>query len=182
MKLKPQSYILKSGDQINIRVPEVNEAQKLLDLKRGYIKNTKTLPLILEEYPDDVEKEARLITEYETSSNSILLIAECNGVFVGNIDLTGNKRNKMAHTGMLGMGIKETWRNQGLGKLLINSVMDWCRTQSKIKIVWLDVYASNASGYHLYSETGFEVCGTIKNFFKEGERYIDKIQMIQYVH
>ncbi len=34
-------------------------------------------------------------------------------------------------------------------------------------------------GYNLYKKTGFKVSGVIKDFFKEEENYIDKIQMYQ---
>ncbi|OUR90784.1 hypothetical protein A9Q87_12590 [Flavobacteriales bacterium 34_180_T64] len=179
MKFKTNSHILKSGSQINIRVPQIEDAQDLLDLKRAYIKNTSTLPLTLEEYPIDVKKEANLIEDYYKSENSILLVAEFNNILIGNIDLTGSQRSKMFHTGMLGMGIGEKWRNQGLGKLLIESVIDWAKHNSKIEIVWLDVYTSNELGYNLYKKTGFKKCGIIKNFFKQDQQYIDKIQMYQ---
>ena len=69
----------------------------------------------------DLEKEFDLIKAYRESENSIFLIAEFDGELIGNIDLTGSKRFKMHHTGMIGMGIKEEWRNQGLGKILIQS-------------------------------------------------------------
>jgi len=177
MKFNKTMYRLKSGEKAIVRAPQITEAKAVLDLKRSYLKNTSTLPLTLEEYPDDVEKETSLIKEYEKSENGIFLIAEVDGVFVGNIDLTGSKRSKMDHTGMLGMGISELWRNQGLGKVLIQSVIDWATENSKIQIIWLDVYATNEIAYSLYQKMGFELSGTINGFFREGDVYIDKIQM-----
>ncbi|MFK7773927.1 MAG: N-acetyltransferase family protein [Saprospiraceae bacterium] len=179
MKFQPQTYKLKKGSTITIRVAEKEDVQKLMGLKRGYIKNTTTIPMQLDEYPIDLEKELNLITEYEISSNSILLVAELNDELIGNIDLTGSKRSKMFHTGMIGMGIKEEWRNQGLGRFLIESVIHWAKKHSKLELIWLDVYASNKLGYNLYKKTGFEVSGTIKGFFKQENGYIDKIQMYQ---
>ena len=179
MKFETKSHTLKSGGLIKIRIPLIEEAQDLVNLKRAYIKNTSTLPLTIDEYPDDNEKEANLIEDYYKSENSILLVAEYNDVFIGNIDLTGSERSKTFHTGMIGMGINEKWRNQGLGKILIESVIEWAKNNSKIEIIWLDVYTSNQMGYNLYKKTGFKVSGVIKDFFKEEENYIDKIQMYQ---
>ena len=179
MKFKTQFHTLKSGGQIKIRVPLIEEAQGLLDLKRAYINNTSTLPLTLDEYPIDVKKEANIIEEYSASMNSILLVAEIDNVLIGNIDLTGSKRSKTYHTGVIGMGIDEKWRNQGLGKILIESVIEWAKNNSEIEIIWLDVYTSNDLGYNLYKKTGFQKCGTIKGFFKQKEQYIDKVQMYQ---
>jgi len=179
LKFEKKKYTVKSGKQITIRIPEVKDAQAVLNLKREYIKNTTTLPLTLEEYPNDLKKEFHLIQEYEKSENSIFLIAEFKGELIGNIDLTGSKRSKMFHTGMIGMGIKETWRNQGLGKILIGCALNWAKEKSVIEIVWLDVYSSNEIGYNLYKNMGFELSGIIKGFFKEKHGYIDKVHMYQ---
>lgn len=179
MELKNTYYTLKSGQQVTIRLPQRSDAQAILDLKRGYIKNTVILPLTLEDYPNDLQKEITLIEEYEKSNNSIFLVAEFNNQLIGNIDLTGSKRSKIGHTAMLGMGIDENWRNQGLGKILIECAIEWAKKKSDIEIVWLDVYSSNEIGYNLYQKMGFEVSGIIKNFFKEGQNYIDKVQMYQ---
>lgn len=179
MKFQRKTYTLKSGKQITVRAPEDQEAQSLMDLKRAYIKNTSTLPWTLDEYPKEVAHELKVIEEYRVSTNSILLIAEQEGELIGNIDITGNKRLKMAHTGMVGMGIKENWRNQGLGKALMESAIEWAKNNSELEILWLDVYASNELGYNLYKNTGFEVSGIIKDFFKESNGYMDKIQMYQ---
>ena len=85
----------------------------------------------------------------------------------------------MFHTGMIGMGIKEKWRNQGLGRFLIEAVIDWAKKHSAIELIWLDVYASNELGYNLYKNTGFKISGIINDFFKEENGYKDKIQMYQ---
>ena len=71
----------------------------------------------------------------------------------------------MSHTAMIGMGIKENWRNQGLGRCLIESVVDWAKEHSEIELIWLDVYASNELGYNLYKNMGFKVSGIINDFF-----------------
>lgn len=110
-----------------------------------------------------------------------MLVAEINNELIGNIDLTGSKSIKMFHTGMIGMGIKEEWRNQGLGKLLIIAVLDWAKNHSPTELVWLNVYASNKLGYHLYKNTGFIESGVIPNFFKDEKGYKDKIQMYKQI-
>jgi len=179
MEFQQKKYKLKSGSSIKIRVPKLDEAQKLADLKRSYIKNTTTIPLELEEYPNDLKHELNLITDYIQSPNSILLVAEFNNELIGNIDLTGSKRAKMFHTAMIGMGIKEKWRNQGLGRILIESVIDWAKKHSAIELIWLEVYASNELGFNLYKKTGFKVSGRINDFFKEENGYKDKVQMYQ---
>lgn len=181
MKFHPKEYTLKTGQIITVRNPRIDEAQQLLDLKRAYIKSTQTIPLTIDEYPNDSAHEEKLISEYNESQTSLLLIADYGGELIGNIDITASPRLKMAHTAMLGMGIKETWRNKGLGRALIESAIIWAKKKSTLELIWLDVYASNDLGYNLYINTGFKVSGRIKNFFKEAEENIDKIQMYQHL-
>ena len=95
MKFQPKTYILKTGHSIKIRIPALEEAQRLIDLKRSYIKNTTTIPMNLDEYTNNEKNELSLITEFIKSQNSILLVAEFNHELIGNIDLTGSKRTKM---------------------------------------------------------------------------------------
>lgn len=181
MKFQPKTYNLKSKKSIKVRMPKLKEVQKLVDLKKSYIKNTTTIPINLKEYPDDINMEINLITEFQNSPNSILLVAEFNDELIGNIDLTGSKRSKMFHTGMIGMGIKEEWRNQGIGRCLMESAIEWAKHHSDIELIWLDVYASNELGINLYKNTGFKISGVIKGFFKEKDGYKDKIQMYQHI-
>lgn len=177
MKFQTKTYTLKSGDEVRIRVPEMSEAQDLVDLKRSYIRHTNTIPMYLEEYPDDKIAESKLIGEYHESPNSILLVAVSEDKLIGNIDLTGSKRLKMFHTAMLGMGIAEGWRNQGLGGCLMETAINWAKEHSEIELIWLDVYASNELGLNLYKNMGFEVSGLVPRFFQERDGYVDKIQM-----
>jgi len=179
MKLEHNISKLKNGINVTIRVPEISEAQKLLELKRSYLKDTKTIPMTIEEYPDDVNHESELIQKYRTSTNSLLLVAEFQNELIGNIDLTGSNRSKMFHTGVIGMGIKEQYRNLGLGRIFIESIIKWARDSSPLELIWLEVYANNNSGLNLYKSTGFKISGVVKNFFKEGNTHIDKIQMYQ---
>ena len=181
MKFSKKILTLKTGEQVILRMAEKADAQDLIDLKKDYIKNTSTLPWTLEEYPSDIENERALIQDYQKSANSILLVAEYENQLIGNIDITGSSRIKMFHTGMVGMGIKEKWRNKGLGKVLIKASIKWAKKHSPLEILWLDVYASNDLGYYLYKSTGFKVSGKVKGFFKEGDGYIDKIQMFKQI-
>ncbi len=179
MSFEDKLVALKSGKIVTIRACCVEDARDLLKLKLDYLRNTTTIPLENNEYVEDVTLEFELIKEYINSPNSILLVAEYENSLIGNIDLTGSKRKKMFHTGMIGMGIKDDWRNQGLGKILIEAVINWAKNDSPITLIWLDVYSSNELGVNLYKNTGFKISGTMKNFFKEASGYKDKIQMYQ---
>ena len=83
----------------------------------------------------------------------------------------------MAHTGMIGMGLKKEFRNQGIGTFLLTEIIHWAKTKSPLEVIWLDVYSSNPSGQNLYKKLNFQVSGIIPNFFKQNNTYHNKIQM-----
>ncbi len=177
MSFLPQTYQSKSRQSILIREAIAEDANQLLHLKLEYIKNTKTLPLFDYEYPNDENQEKELIKRYQHQDNSLLLVAENNGVLIGNIDLTGSCRKKTQHSAVLGMGIHTQWQNLGIGTFLIQNVVDWAKQNAFLRIIWLEVYATNIAGRALYRKMGFQESGKIENFFIEKDKFIDKITM-----
>ncbi len=179
MKSAPDTHTAKNGKTIIVRNTIEEDAPALIALKKGYIKGTTTIPLYEDEYRNTSIQEAELITRYYNEQNSILLVAECEGELIGNIDITGNQRRKLFHTAMLGMGIAYDWQNKGIGSCLMESALN-AMNETPVSIVWLEAYSTNIGGLKLYEKFGFEQCGVIKNFFNENTP-IDKITMVKYI-
>ncbi len=169
--------LLKSNVEVLIREVTSKDAPQLLQLKLSYLKNTRTIPLFESEYGNSIADELALIHRYITQSNSFLLVAEYNGTLIGNIDLTGNQRKKIFHTAVIGMGISPEWQQQGLGSFLLQNTIDWAHKNVFLKIVWLEVYASNLGGIALYTKKGFKETGRIVSFSQEKDQFVDKITM-----
>lgn len=166
------------GKKMMIRIAEEVDAAALLRLKKGYIKGTTSIPMYEHEYTNTIEQEAELIKKYAHQKNSLLLVAECDGKLIGNLDLTGNQREKLFHTAMLGMGIANDWQNKKIGSLLMETAIEWAISESPLEILWLEVYSTNLSGRRLYEKFGFEECGIIKDFFRD-DVTADKITMVK---
>lgn len=180
MTLINQTYKLKNGLNVNVREANTEDAEALLKLKKSYIKNTTSIPMYEHEYRNTIKEEAELIKRYKQQENSLLLVAEHNKQLIGNIDLTGNQREKIFHTATIGMGITNSWQNLGVGSCLMDMLLKVVVNSLSVNIIWLEVYSTNILGIKLYEKFGFEECGTIKNFFKE-EHIADKITMVKYI-
>lgn len=177
MNFISKTYHTKLGKSLLIREASPADAKQLLALKLEYLKNTNTIPLFDYEYSNTIKEEEDLIQNLHQHPNSLLLVAESEGNIIGNIDLTGSWRKKMQHTAMIGMGIHTQWQNQGIGTLLIQNVLEWSKQNEIVKVLWLEVYATNLNGIALYRKMGFKESGNIANFFLEEGKYIDKITM-----
>ncbi|MFK7937378.1 MAG: N-acetyltransferase family protein [Saprospiraceae bacterium] len=173
---KVQEVLAKTGELITIREAVTADAVALRTLKLSYVRGTTTIPMYADEYKNDDAAEAVMIAEYQQSSNRLILLAEFDGQLIGNIDLTGHQRRKLAHTGMIGMGIHNDWQGRGIGSMLLQAALEWA-VDSPLKIVWLEVYATNLAGRSIYEKCGFQTIGTMPNFINENGQFIDKIVM-----
>lgn len=167
------------GNEIIVRTANEADAENLIALKKGYIKDSRSIPLYEEEYKNTAQEETELIKRYHSEENSLLLIAEHNNQLIGNLDITGNQRRKLFHTGMIGMGIANAWQNRKIGSILMQEAIEWA-VASPLEILWLEVYSTNIAGINLYNKYGCEQCGFMKNFFRE-EIPADKITMIKHL-
>jgi RimJ/RimL family protein N-acetyltransferase len=176
-KFNPQIVTLKNQKQVVIRQAEKEDAEKLLHCVKTYISQSEFIPKHDYEIKLTVEQEMDWINSYLKNDNSILLVAEYENQLIGNIDVTGSQRERMKHTGMIGMGMLEGWRNSGLGTLLMENAISWARQNSILELLWLQVYTANHAALHLYKKVGFNENGIIKNYFKHETEYFDVMTM-----
>lgn len=174
-------FKIKSGEEICIREATLADAEELMAMKIEYLDGTRSIPLYVHEYPTDVDFELDLIRRLATEKNSVLLVAEKDGRLIGNIDLNGNQRKKLFHTGVVGMGLRESWRGKGVGTALMKALLDWSIANPNLTLLWLEVYENNVGGRKLYEKSGFIECGRISNFFNEGDLHIDKLTMVKHL-
>jgi ribosomal protein S18 acetylase RimI-like enzyme len=144
---------------------------------QNYLDTSPYIPKSTSEFQLTLEQEIAWISSFQSSTNSLLLVAEYGNKLIGNIDLTGNKRRVMQHNAVVGMGMLLEWRNQGLGSALMQHAIIWSRTNPILENLQLEVYASNLAGRKLYAKMGFKETGIIPNLFKENGTYSDSILM-----
>lgn len=82
------------------------------------------------------------------------------------------------HRIKLGMGIKGSFRSQGLGARLLTTALEWLRSQNKIEWVDLTVFSENIAARKLYKKFGFKETVVIKDAFRVDGQSIDDIQMV----
>lgn len=97
---------------------------------------------------------------------------------IGHVDLKSNGLKTGLHRCMLGIGIETAYRGMGLGKRLMNTAIEYARSEESL--VWIDlgVFSNNRKAYSLYKQLGFVEIGTIKDRFRIGNESIDDIQMV----
>jgi RimJ/RimL family protein N-acetyltransferase len=92
-----------------------------------------------------------------------------------NIDLHDKTES---HVGALGLSIDKTMRNQGLGKILIETTIKETKKKlKKLKIITLDVMDPNKKALSLYKKSGFKQYGFLPKGTTYRNRLVDRISM-----
>jgi ribosomal-protein-alanine N-acetyltransferase len=65
---------------------------------------------------------------------------------------------------ILKVAVSQTVRHMGIGRLLLNYGLDYCRQQG-VKRCYLELRASNSTARELYEKCGFSVVGTRKGYY-----------------
>ena len=103
------------------------------------------------------------------------------GNIKGHIDLRHHSVESRSHRVLLGMGVDDSCRKQGLGQRLIDAVIDFC--QEKAEIDWLDlcVLSGNIPAKNLYLKTGFSFVGEFKDQYRIDGLSVSETAMTKYV-
>jgi ribosomal protein S18 acetylase RimI-like enzyme len=98
------------------------------------------------------------------------LVAIHDGRVVGWCDaIPGDSKMGLGHVARLGMAVQEAYRRQGIGRRLLDTVIERAR-RIGIEKIELGVYASNKAALALYQGAGFAVEGK-----KLRARFLDQI-------
>lgn len=66
---------------------------------------------------------------------------------------------------LLTIGVKREKQGQGLGRALMNAVLDFCKAQ-KAECMFLEVRISNEPALRLYQSSGFEIVGLRPHYYE----------------
>jgi len=179
-----QMFILKDGTPLLIREVTFNDASALNTLAAEVFGSTDQVLTSLEEFQskNNLDAQIKRIKHYHDRLGMCIFVAELDGQLVGTLDFWNGHRKRIRHTGEFGMGVHPAFRDKGIGKCLIEMLLQWAQQNPLIEKVKLGVFASNKRGIHLYKKMGF---------LQEGRRvaevktaagdYVDIIEMYKMV-
>lgn len=119
--------------------------------------------------PKDLEK---LIYEDNRSDRNLFLVAEVEGKIVGFTRLEGNVLSRFKHKAEFGICILKEYWGYGIGKVLMDNVLNLADNMG-IKKISLNVVQTNEKAIELYKSYGFKEEGLLVNdrIHKDGKYY-----------
>jgi len=112
----------------------------------------------------------------ERLGRSAVFGAFCGAELLGIAGFVVRTGVKEAHKGLLwGMYVSPDARQVGLGRRLVEAVIDFAR--ERVELIQLSVVSDNEPARRLYAGLGFVEYGVEKNSLKQNGRYYDEILM-----
>ncbi len=165
--------------RFSIRPAIVTDALGYIDLIRDVLAEQPPVdtPYTRDEFDPPVERIGARILDVAESDNSCFLIAEAEGVIIGALTCAGGTLAADHHVTSLGMYVAKEWRDQGVGRTLMEHCIAWAEASPAVERIELEVYAGNARAIHLYEQFGFDHEGRKRRMIYQNGAYIDNLIM-----
>lgn len=161
---------------ILIRAAKIEDASTITKAEQEIAKT----PGFFCSQPDELIEEniSQTISNVSESKAGIYLVAEYEGQIVGHALLEPLPLKSISHVGQLSIGVHNGWQEKGIGKKLMQYLIDWAKKSKNIEKIELNVLASNERAIGLYKKLGFVEEGRLKNRVKIADNcYLDEVAM-----
>lgn len=176
-KEKPLAeYRGKSGKIFLIQKPNLNQVKELLEFTNRLIEEDTFLNL--------TGKPISFLNERKWLEDRLKEIARGDNYFawafyenrvVGSVSVMRAK-TRSPHVGEIGLMVDKDFRGEGLGRFLLEFVLDQAK-KMKMKIATLEVFADNLAAISLYKKLGFREYGRLPNGLLRKGKYSDQIEL-----
>ncbi len=173
---------LPTGEEITFRLPKKQDVVQMME----YINTLSSEQTFILRQGDQLSLKEE--TEYVASllknianHTSVYVLAICNEKIIGSsgIDM---REHAQKHEGLFGISIAKEYRGIGIGRLLMQTVLDEAQAQlSQLRIITLGVFGQNTIGRNMYEKFGFKEYGWLPEGIVRKGVYDDHIFMYKKV-
>lgn len=168
-------FQLKDGRRLILRSPRWEDLDDLLEFINSLVEEEADI-IINKKVTREEETDwlARYLADIE-KGKTIGVVAEVDGKVIGNSEVTKGICTE-SHVGFLGVAISKEYRDLGIGTRVLETLVEESK-KAGLKLLVLDVYASNARARHVYRKLGFRDAGTIPRMAYRRAEYLDVVRM-----
>lgn len=109
-----------------------------------------------------------------------MLVAEAEGRVVGIVSLHVMKNPRIRHSALLGINVRREYQGKGIGRKLMEKILDVADNWLMLIRVELGVLENNEKAMNLYKSLGFEIEGKKKYAVVRNGVYVDEYLMARY--
>lgn len=161
----------------HIREARKEDAKPLLEFVNVVAGETDNLTFGLNEFDMTIDEEEKFLMQTTSHPDALYLLALDNDQIIGSLHFTPGHRMRVAHTGEFGITVLKAHWGSGIGRKLIESLIDHCQQNSRIRKINLRVRTDNTRAIALYKSLGFEIEGCNTRQFKIDDIFYDAYYM-----
>ena len=114
------------------------------------------------------------------NGQAVHLLAFVNGNLAGSSDVNPSIKIK-PHRGVFGIVLAQKYRHDGVGRILMETVLKEAKKIKNLRIITLEVFGDNLIAQKLYQKLDFIEWGRLTNGIKHKNKYVDQILMYKKV-
>ena len=156
--------------ELTVRPVRMEDAEALNALRRQ-----PSVAALIMALPSERVQSTRQFVESLTP-NEHVMVAERDGRVVG-IGGLHVQQGKLRHVGIIGVAVGERFQGQGIGRRLMDTLLDLADNWIGLVRLELEVLAENTRAIRLYESLGFEIEGCQRQRIFRAGRYSDSLIM-----
>ncbi len=168
---------LDDGREVIFGFAEKSDAKEILSYLKKVGTETDFLTFGIEGVGVDVEKEEEVITRFARAVTSAMYVGKVDGKIICIGTLSANAKSRFSHNAEIGISVLRDFWGKGIGKFLMNLLIDFAKSTGHIKNLVLSVIAENERAISLYKSLGFIEVGRLSKYFFVNGKYLDEITM-----
>ncbi|MBP1046960.1 GNAT family N-acetyltransferase [Enterococcus sp. BWM-S5] len=142
--------------ELTIREAIPDDAQQIIDVLQKVAVETPYLVMDGNGEPMIIEDMEHNLAELYDSPNNTLMVATLDGQIVGTASVSASKQKRMEHLGEIGISVLKEYWGFGLGRTMIEALIDWAFEGGIIHRLELTVQERNERAIKLYEKIGFQ--------------------------
>ena len=170
--MRAEEVTLKDGRRVVIRPSRIRDADSLL--RNVNLIGREEIYIMVDRVPN-LDEERQWLGTFD-GVRTVLLVADADGEAIGSADCHGGTYAKTHHVGGIGIAIRDGWRGVGLGRILMERILEWMRARG-FKKAELAVFATNGRARRLYESLGFQEEGVRRRHVRIRDEYDDEVLM-----
>jgi len=162
--------------EFTIRPARVDDALGMNELRRmqGVFENILGIP------SENLQKNADFLRNMDANSHQFVAITDDGAggeKVIGMAGLTVYDNPRKRHSAGIGMMVHRDYQGQGIGKKLLETLVDLADNWLMLVRVELGVYPDNERAIGLYKKYGFETEGVKRMSAARNGKYVDELMM-----
>lgn len=130
-----------------------------------------------DEYPRTVNEMTQSLEELDAANGNCMLLIMAGEEITGIGTIDSSSKSRFLHVGTLGIVISQSHAGKGLGRVMMNALIDWCKHNGQTEKVSLVTRSDNKRAIALYESLGFEQEGIFRKDSYVNGTYYDSLSM-----